>query len=83
MALNSTPLVGTGPTRKGQPEVGDLVTVSLNLSFDGSIPPVKCGAVVERIAANTFFVRLGDLEVPPPYKIGDRLPLNREAVVDW
>lgn len=83
MALNSTPLVGTAPTRKGQPEAGDLVTVSLARSLDGSVPPVKCGAVVERIVANTFFVRLGDLEVPPPYQIGDRFPLNREAVVDW
>lgn len=83
MALNSTPLVGTVPTRKGQPEVGDLVTVSLARSLDGSVPSVECGAVVERIAANTFFVRLAGLEIPHPYQLGEKYPLSCEAVIDW
>ena len=75
MALN--PLVSvpsSGP--KGQPQVDGLVTVKL---FGGKLS----GARLERVACGTYFVKLIGLDVPAPYCLGDRFPLNREAIVDW
>ena len=72
LVLTSVP--SSGP--KGQPQVGGLVTVKL---FGGKLS----GARLERVAFDTYFVKLVGLDVPAPYCLGDRLPLNREAVVDW
>ena len=73
----SSPLVsvpGSGP--QGQPQVGDLLTVKL---FGGKVS----GARLERVSCGTYFVKLVGLDIPQPYELGLRLPLNREAIIDW
>ena len=72
LVLTSVP--SSGP--KGQPQVGGLVTVKL---FGGK----TSGARLERVAHGTYFVKLAGLTVPAPYEIGMRLPLEREAIIDW
>lgn len=80
MASYTTPLVGTVPTRKGQPQVGDLVTVEM--VQDGGF--VKLGARLERVASGTAFVKLVGLDLPKGhYRVGDRYPIPMERVVDW
>ena len=74
MAQNLVLFPSSGP--KGQPQVGDLLTVEL---FGGK----RSGARLERVSYGTYFVKLIGLDIPAPYTLGDRLPLNRAAVVDW
>lgn len=83
MAANLTPLVGLQTARKGEPREGDLVTVLLARSLDGSVPSVEAGARIVRIAYGTYFVRLVGLSVPAGCKVGDPFPLSREAIIDW
>ena len=61
---------------QGQPKVGDLLTVKL---FGGKVS----GARLERVAHGSYFVKLVGLNVPAGYEIGTRLPLQREAIIDW
>jgi len=74
MAIALTSLGGTVPTES--PKVGDLLTVQLAFGK-------TCGARLERVSCDTYFVKLVGLQVPAPYKIGDRFPVNRDKVVDW
>ena len=73
----SSPLVSVPSyAPKGEPQVGDLVTVAL---FGGKVS----GARVERIAYGTYFVKLVGLDVPQGYEVGNRFPLEREKIIDW
>lgn len=72
----TSPLVKTEEARRATFEVGDLVTVKL---YGDKVS----GAKVERIAHNNVFVKLVGLEVPSPYAIGDRFPLDTDKVIDW
>lgn len=76
----SSPLVGTAPTRKGEPQVGDLLTVLMFKDGGFNLP---VGARLERVACGTAFVKLVGLDVPPPYQIGERFPIPMERVIDW
>jgi len=72
------------PTKRtiDQLGAGELVTVELRKSFNSS-EYVQCGARIEKIECGNAFVKLVGLEVPAPYQIGDRLPLDVERVIDW
>jgi len=74
LSTNLIALDFSGP--KGSPEVGDLLTVKL---FGGKVS----GARLERVEAGSYFVKLVGFNIPQPYAIGDRFPLNREAIIDW
>ncbi len=80
MAALVPPLTGTTPTRKGEPQVGDLVTV---LMFKDGKATLPVGARLERVAHGTAFVKLAGLGIPAPYAIGDRYPIPADRVVDW
>lgn len=72
-----TPLTTTeGRKPFDQIRVGDLVTVRL-------CGDKLSGARIERIAYGAYFVKLVGLAVPEPYKIGDRLPIQAQLIVDW
>ena len=74
MAQNLAFLPSSEP--KGSPQVGDLLTVAL---FGDKVS----GARLERVTCGSYFVKLIGLDVPEPYELGMRLPLNREAILDW
>ena len=73
----TSPLVSLPATEpKGSPQVGDLLTVQL-------YPDLVSGARLERVSGGSYFVKLVGLDVPAPYWLGMRLPLEREAIQDW
>jgi hypothetical protein len=72
----STSLIILGESRKARPREGDLVTVTL---FGGK----RSDARLERVVSQTYFVKLIGLDIPEPYQIGDRLPLDRASIIDW
>ena len=60
----------------GEPEVGTLVTVKL-------AGGVTCGARLTRVDSDSYFITIAGLEDPLPYKVGERLVVNRDTIIDW
>ena len=80
MTSQITPLAGISPHPMGDtPQIGELVTVLLRKGDDF----IQCGARLERVRAQTAFIKLAGLEVPQPYELGQRLPIPIDKVVDW
>lgn len=57
-------------------EVDDLVTVKL---FENK---VSCARVIRRQLGTTWIQLIG-FNIPAPYELGDRLPLDDSAIIDW